>query len=99
MMLYSVLQHTSHSAESLHEIFCRSASGSDASLCEEEEIPVATDGDQAETTETDDADSDSLTSVSEEEFCEGETRMIPSFCFTLYSHDTDDNNFLGRCFK
>ena len=74
MMLYSVLQHTSHSAENLHKIFCRSASGSDASLCEEEEIPVATNGVQAETIETDDTDSDSLTSsVSEEEFCDGET--------------------------
>ena len=91
MLLYSVLQQTTTncSAESLHKIFCRSASGSDASFCEEEEeIPVATDSDQAETIETDDTDSDSLTSISDKEFCEGETWMIPSFCFTLCSHDT-----------
>ena len=76
--MFYYLQNTtsSHSAESLHEIFCRSVSGSNVSqFCEEEEI-LATEDDQVETIETDDTDSDSLTSVSEEEFCEGETCMI-----------------------
>ena len=58
---------TSCSAESLHEIFCRSASDT-VTFCGEEETP-ATEND-IETIENKDVHSD-CTSDSEEEVCEG----------------------------
>ena len=70
-MLHSVLQNTttSSSAERIHNIFC-SSSGTTHFENVQEEVPVAT-GDHEE------IDSDSLTTVSEEEYHEGETCVTP----------------------
>ena len=73
---------TSHSAESLCEIFCRSASDSNVTFCGEEETPVAENDPETptnerfndhETIESEDVHSDCI-SDSEEEICKGKLK-------------------------